>query len=121
MKKRDNEDELTIFMKWYELLKWTLNTTEKFPKKVRFTFSGRIDNLGLDVLEGIVEARYSKNKKEILKKINLDLEKMRILMRMCHDMKYISTRGYEHFSRSIDEVGRMNGGWLKQREAEEIA
>lgn len=56
-------EEFQIFIKWSEFLKWLLNTTEKFPKKVRFTFTTRIDNLALDILEDIIEFRYDKNAK----------------------------------------------------------
>ncbi|MBI3019455.1 MAG: hypothetical protein HYY61_06155 [Deltaproteobacteria bacterium] len=34
----DNTPDLPIFVKWIDFLKWLLKTTEKFPKKVRFTF-----------------------------------------------------------------------------------
>jgi hypothetical protein len=45
-----------------QFLEWLLPTTEKFPKRVRFTFSDRINNLALDIMEDLVEARYSRNK-----------------------------------------------------------
>jgi hypothetical protein len=38
-------------------------TTEKFPKRARYSFSGRIENLALDVAEDLVEARYSREKR----------------------------------------------------------
>ena len=58
------DDELQLFIKWTEFLKWLLNTTEKFPKKVRFTFTTRIDNLALDILEDIIEFRYDKRARQ---------------------------------------------------------
>ena len=78
--------EPPLFLLWYDFSKWLLNKAEKFPKKIRFSFSNRIDNLALDIFEGIIEARYSKNKKEILRRIDLSLEKLRLLLRMCHDI-----------------------------------
>ena len=44
-------DDLPIFVKWVEFLKWFLPTVEKFPKRVRFTFADRINNLALDIVE----------------------------------------------------------------------
>lgn len=66
-----------LFVLWYDFAKWLLNKTEKFPKKIRFTFRGRIDNLALDTIEGIIEARYSKDKKTFLRRIDLNMEKLR--------------------------------------------
>ena len=57
-------EELQIFVKWVDFLKWLLNTTDKFPKKIRFSFTPRIDNLALDILENIIELRYDPAEKK---------------------------------------------------------
>jgi hypothetical protein len=106
-----------LFVLWYDFSKWLFGKTEKFPKKVRFSFTSRIDNLALDIIEGIVEARYSTRKKEILQRIDLNLEKLRILLRMCHDQQYLDHKGYEFASKKINEAGKMVGGWRKQQES----
>ena len=74
--------ELPIFVKWVEFLKWFLPTLEKFPKKSRFTITNRVENIALDIVELLIEARYSREKRSLLRKINLDLEKIRILLRV---------------------------------------
>ena len=107
-------EELQIFVKWVEFLKWLLNTTDKFPKKVRFTFTTRIDNLALDVLEDIIECRYDRKARPAgLRKVNVKLEKLRVLLRICNEMKYLSNRHYEYASIHLNEVGNMVGGWTK--------
>ena len=53
-----NAEDLPIFTAWMQFLDWLLPTTEKFPKRVRFTFADRIDTLALDIVEDLVEARY---------------------------------------------------------------
>jgi len=107
--------DLPIFIRWLDFNKWLLVTLDQFPKKARFNFSDRIVNLSMDVIEGLVEARYSKNKFLILNKVNLDLEKIRILMRICFELRYLSKNAYEHSAIQINEVGKMLGGWIKQR------
>ena len=111
-------EDLPIFTAWMQFLDWLLPTTEKFPKRVRFTFADRIDTLALDIVEDLVEARYSRDKQHLLKRINLRLEKLRILLRLCHQLQYLPHQGYEHAMRAINEVGRMLGGWLKQQEGQ---
>ena len=70
------------------------------------------------MLEDLVEARYSnvKSKTSILRSANLKLEKLRVLFRVCHESKLISHDAYKHGSFSINEVGKMLGGWLKHQE-----
>lgn len=111
-------EDLPIFVKWVEFLKWLLLTTDKFPKKVRFTFAERINHLALNVVEELVEARYTKHKTVILKKANLNLEKIRVLLRICHELQFISHKTYEHSIRAINEIGKMLGGWIKQQESD---
>jgi hypothetical protein len=54
-------DELPVFQKWTSFLGWLFDVTQKFPRRTRFTFASRLDNLGLDVLEKIIEAAYTKD------------------------------------------------------------
>lgn len=110
-------EELPIFTAWMQFLEWLLPATEKFPKRVRFTFADRINNLALDIVEDLVEARYSRDKQHLLKRINLRLERLRILLRLCHRLQYLSHQSYEYAMRAINEVGRMLGGWIKQQNA----
>ncbi len=112
---RKNE-ELPIFTRWMQFLEWLLPATEKFPKRVRFTFSDRINNLALDIVEDLVDARYSRNKQSILRRINLRLEKLRVLLRLSHTLKYLPHQSYEHAARALNEIGRMLGGWIKQQD-----
>lgn len=115
-KNNPNNDDLPIFSRWLSFLEWLLPTTEKFPKRVRFTFADRINNLALDIVEDLVDARYTRDKAPILQRINLRLEKLRILLRLCHGQGILPHGGFEHAARAINEVGRMLGGWLRQQQ-----
>ena len=110
------EPELPLFAQWFDFLKWLLATTEKFPKRLRFTLTERIDNLALDVIEELVEARYTRHKAEQLQAVNRKLERLRVLLRLAHEVAVLPHRGYEYASRSVDEAGRMVGGWIKQQQ-----
>jgi len=111
--------ETPVFVLWYDFTKWLVQKTGKFPKRVRFTFTNRIDNLALDVLQAITVTQYtrrSERKTGLLREINHELDQIRVLLRMCHDMEFLDHKGYEHASRKIDEAGRMIGGWGRQQE-----
>jgi len=110
------DDPPIILVKWNDFLDWLLPVTEKFPRHARFTLANRIDNLALDMVEDLVEARYSRKKQAILKNANLRLEKLRVLLRISCKRHYLSVRGYEHAMRAINGVGQMLGGWTKQQE-----
>ncbi len=111
------DGDLPIFVAWLDFLAWLLPTTASRPRHVRHTFANRIDNLGLDVAEDLVEARYSRDKAPVLARANLRLEKMRILLRLCHGLGYFPHARCEHAMRSIDGIGAMLGGWRKRHKA----
>lgn len=105
--------ELIIFSKWIEFLKWLFPVLEKMPKSVRFTLTTRLQSQCFDIVEYLVEAQYSKEKREFLRKVNIELEKLRINLRISHDLKLIPQKSYFHAIKMINEVGMMNGGWIR--------
>ncbi len=102
-----------VVSKTYELTLWFLPKLAKFPRDQRFLLGDRIEMFLLDILEGLIDATYTKEKIKALKKVNLKLEKLRFMVRMANDMHYINIGSYEFASRGINEVGKMVGGWLK--------
>jgi hypothetical protein len=106
-----------LFTHWYQTLDWILSAVEKFPKNARFSLASRIADASLDTMESIVEAIYTKDRAYILNRINLYIEKQRVMFRIAKDRNYISIRQHEHISRALDEAGRMTGGWKKSLSA----
>ena len=109
-------NDYPIYVQWIETLDWILARAESFPKAIRGTLTPRVVNLSLDVLEGIVEAIYTRDRATILRRLNLNIEKLRVLFGICHRRRYLSMEQYEHISRLLDKTGRMAGGWGKAGE-----
>ena len=102
-----------VVEKHYRLILWMLPKIANFPKDQRFLLADRIEVLLLDILELLIEAVYTKEKKGILSQVNLKLDFLRFMMRLAKDMKYISLKGYDFLCQAAIEVGRMVGGWSK--------
>jgi hypothetical protein len=107
-------NDYPIFVQWYKTLDWILATIENFPRKARFSVASRLADQSLDTVELIIDAIYTKNRLPVLDKINLALEKQRILFRIAHNRSYITLRQYEYISKELNEVGKMVGGWRKK-------
>lgn len=105
-----------VVTRTYDLILWLLPKLGKFPRDQRFLLGDRIENTLLDCLELLIEATYSREKAGILKNVNLKLEKLRFLVRISRDMRYVNIESYEFTARKIDEIGRMVGGWIKTRD-----
>lgn len=103
--------------KMYQFLLWLIPTVEKFPRNYKFMLGDRLHCTALDVLEGLIEATYTRNRLKILEGVNLGLEKLRIFFRLANELKVLDVRRYEHAARAIDEIGRLVGGWMKTHRA----
>ena len=110
MKKKN---QYPIYEHWYKTLNWILDFSERIPKNARFSIASRLSNLSLDILDNIIDAIYSKNRRSFLNNINRLLEKLRVLMRLCYDRHYMKLKQYENITRAIEETGQMTGGWMK--------
>jgi hypothetical protein len=49
----------------YQFLAWLVPTIEKFPKSHKFTIGDRIEMIALEVLEALIEATYTKERRNI--------------------------------------------------------
>lgn len=96
-----------------QFLLWLVPTVEKFPRSQKFTLGDRIQTTALDVLERLIEATYTRARARSLEAANLGVEKLRILCRLAADLRVLDLRRYEFAARSLDEVGRLIGGWLR--------
>ena len=104
--------DLKVLTLWEDFLAWFLHHTARWPKSVRFTVTQRLQNLALQVLEDLVQARYQRRGRlGVLVGINLRLEKIRYLCRVARTLSVQDNKGFETTMRHVDETGRMLHGW----------
>ena len=86
-----------------------------FPKKERYTLGEKIENSLLDLIEGAALAsQLPKSLKEAhLLKLNAKVELLKILIRLAYEIKVIDDKKYLRIQESLQEIGRMLGGWIK--------
>ena len=108
------EKEIPVLPLIYDLLLWFSPKIAQFPKKYKYTLGDRITNGLLEILELIIEAKYTSRKKShFLRKANLHLEKLRFLIHLAKDLQCMNIKSYEYSSKQINEIGKMVGGWEK--------
>jgi hypothetical protein len=103
-----------VILKHYEFLLWLLPKLAKFPRDQKFLLGDRIASLGLDILGHLITANYNvARRQESLTEVNLKLDHLRMLMRLCKDLNLLSFKAYAFQAEAADEIGRMVGGWLR--------
>ena len=103
----------------YRFIVWLVPTVDGFPRRQKFLLGDRVHQNALDVLEALVEATYTRQRGPHLRRANPGIEKLRFLLRLAHDLRYLERRRYEHAARCLDDTGRKIGAWSKVHHAKE--
>ena len=104
---------LTIYQKSYDLLLRIYKEVHKFPKEYKYSLGQQVQTACLDLLDQIIIANSEQDKKPYLSKANKHIDRLRIYIRLCHNLQIITFKKYEILSRFVDEIGKMLGGWIK--------
>jgi four helix bundle protein len=107
--------ESPIFSKTFDLLAWLIPATLKFPKSQRFVLAKRVQDAALNFYEAITAAAISTGGKgHYLEQADIELQRLRLYLRLSHQLGLLSMGQYEHVSRMVVEVGKLLGGWQKK-------
>jgi hypothetical protein len=108
--------ELTIITHAYDLRIWTLQHTEKFPRSHRHELGRRIEDKLHDLFDLLIEAKFTSQKAELLRKAALRVEDLRFLFRTAKELHLISLKSQGYAAERLQEIGRQLGGWRRKCE-----
>jgi four helix bundle protein len=106
--------ESPIFTKTFDLLMWLLPATLKFPKQQRFVLSQRVQNAAFNFYEAITAAALNEQANRYLQQADMELQRLRLYLRLCHRMEFLNMGQYEYVSIMVEEIGKILGGWRKK-------
>ena len=104
-----------IFTRTYDLLKWLIPVTVKFPRQQRFVLAEALQKDALLFQEQIIDAALSKEPRPLLKQADGSLTKLRTHLRLSHELGLLGKGQYQHVSKMVDEIGRLLGAWIKPK------
>jgi hypothetical protein len=105
--------ELPVILKTYDLVVWSCRHLARFPRSYRFTLGARLEGRLYDIQDGLIRAKYGREKAALLQAVNLDLELLRFQFRLAHELRCLNTDSYGYAARTVNEIGQMVGGWLR--------
>jgi len=110
--------ESPLFSKTFDLLEWLLPMTLKFPQSQRFVLAKRTQDAAFNFYEAIIAAGViagvTPRKRQHLEQADIELQRLRLYIRLSHQLKFMSSGQYEHVSKMIVEIGKLLGGWQKK-------
>ena len=107
--------DVPIIHRLYELYKLLHEFQSTIPKSERYSLWMRCEDGTLAILEDLLGVGYlpAPERADYLTKTGVRLDKVRVLLRLAHDIKILNQKKYINVQNHLDEIGRMLGGWIK--------
>ncbi len=105
-----------LFTKTYDFLLWLIPLTLKFPKSQRFLLAEQLSRLALAFYDTILEAVMEPEQVATqLRLADKQLTKLRLYLRLSHDLHCLSPGQFEQAALRVEELGRLLGGWQRNQ------
>ncbi len=106
-------DDLQIRQKCEDMIQYGYTALRQFPKSEKFTLAAEIKNTMWQMLRYIIICNKRYYKKTTMQDLDAELDLLRAQVRLAKELGFLPFKKYEVWSRYLDEVGRMIGGWFK--------
>jgi len=113
---KQTESKLLIYQKYVDLIDYGYNLLIKYPKIEKYALATQIRNSMYQALKYILYANKianKYNKLDILNKLDAEIAIQSYFVRFSYKNKYISHSNYYEWSKRLDEIGKILGGWIK--------
>ena len=100
-------EELTVITKTYDLILWSCQHTSRIPRQHRFVLGERLERTLYELLETLIQAKYTRERKPLIDDANLKLEILRFQVRLAKDLQCLRETSYAFASKHIDEIGKL--------------
>jgi hypothetical protein len=108
-------DHLPIYRTAFDLAVHIEKIVRHFSRYHKYSLGTELRENSRRILERIIEANNSHNRESILLQLREDLEKFKVLVRLCHESGgFSSTRSYLYVSEQVVNLAKQNEGWLRQ-------
>ena len=111
----NSTNNLAIYQKYMELIYYTNNILRKYPKSEVFALVKEIKNSiynGLRLLIYSIKLYNKHDKLKYLNEFDIQLNLLKIHIRLSYKYKYISTQNYESWSSIVTDICNMLGAWI---------
>ena len=119
---KKTQSELTVITKAKDLCSYVMTVTQKSPKQFRFTFTSRLQNLSLNVIEALYRANdtfvtkdnpSSRDKRlEFQHQAMTNLKLLAYFSLLAREQNCILPKQYEQISRQSADCQNLLGAWI---------
>jgi len=104
-------NHLPVFQRSYDLNLEIYRTTHNFPREYKYSLGQKLKEISNELLDWIVVTNSQKDKIPYFSKMKMQIERLRIQIRVAYDLKIIKSQRLEFLNRIIEEISMQVGGW----------
>lgn len=115
-KPKQTESKLLIYQKYIDLIEYGYKLLIKYPKYEKYALVSEIRRNMYQSLKYILYANKIANKYnrlDILNRLDAEIAMQSFFVRFSYKNKYINTSNYYEWSKRLEEIGKILGGWIK--------
>lgn len=115
-KPKKTESKLLIYQKYVDLIEYGYKLLIKYPKYEKYALVSEIRRNMYQSLKYILYANKIANKfnrLDILNRLDAEIAMQSFLVRFSYKNRYINTSNYYEWSKRLEEIGKILGGWIK--------
>jgi hypothetical protein len=109
-------DHLPIYKRCYDLCLHLERVVAGFSRYHRYSLGAELRDGARRALVLVVRANSRQEKTPLLLELREELETLKVLLRLCHDVKAFQRfSSFEHAIGLVVEVAKQNEGWLRSQ------
>ena len=110
---------LPVYKDAYQLMISLYGFTKNMSREYKYTLGERIKNESTDLILLIYQTNRenSQEKRDAINDAKIKVETIRLLVRMCHDLKLCKLRTFVNISEKVDTVSKQITAWSKYIES----
>ncbi len=107
--------ELPVYKLGYDLVIEIYQRTAVFSREYKYTMGERLKNETTDMLINVYKANKSKKRNRIgyIEGARQNVEVLRLLLRICKDLKVLGMKGYVILNMKVEELSMQLASWQK--------
>jgi hypothetical protein len=107
--------DLPIHRTGVQLLALAVRVQQHMPRGVKRSLGDKISQHCVEALDlmALANASQRAERARYIERLMTHLRAMTVLMRVCHDSRFVSHAAWAESVQLLESIGRQGGGWLK--------
>lgn len=106
--------DLPIYRATYQLLERTAQLSKEFPRNYKLSLAVRLQDECTDMVMDVYRANAAREgRRELVARILERRQVVELILRLCRDLRLISTRQFASVIELTESIGRQAYGWAK--------